>query len=142
LGATTRDWNNQSFWYSPWGKSGVHKGIDIFAPRGREVVAPVSGVVVFRGTLGLGGNVVAVLGPRWHLHYFAHLDRAIVRPFAFVSKGEGMGFVGNSGNAAGKPSHLHYAVLSLLPRPWQIVRGPQGWKRMFFMDPNTLLSAA
>ena len=29
-GATTADWNDHSFWYEPWGKSGVHKGIDIF----------------------------------------------------------------------------------------------------------------
>ena len=29
-GATPRDWNAKSFWYEPWGISGVHKGIDIF----------------------------------------------------------------------------------------------------------------
>ena len=31
-GATAADWNPQSFWYYPWGRSGTHKGIDIFAP--------------------------------------------------------------------------------------------------------------
>ena len=39
-GATPGDWNRRSFWYGPWGKSGVHKGIDIFAKQGTNVVAP------------------------------------------------------------------------------------------------------
>jgi hypothetical protein len=40
-GASVRDWNPRAFWYEPWGASGVHKGIDIFAPRGRPVIASV-----------------------------------------------------------------------------------------------------
>lgn len=37
--ATTSDWNKDTFWHEPWGASGVHKGIDIFAPKGRHVLA-------------------------------------------------------------------------------------------------------
>jgi murein DD-endopeptidase MepM/ murein hydrolase activator NlpD len=140
-GATSRDWNQQSFWYEPWGASGVHKGIDIFALAGRPVVSPVSGVVVFQGRLRLGGNVVAVLGPKWRLHYFAHLRASNVEAFQFVGKGAPIGSVGTSGNAAGKAPHLHYAVLSLLPRPWQAAFGTQGWKRMFFVDPGNMLNS-
>ncbi|GAB6140921.1 hypothetical protein JCM14076_16500 [Methylosoma difficile] len=33
-GATAADWHPQSFWYHPWGRSGTHKGIDIFARSG------------------------------------------------------------------------------------------------------------
>jgi hypothetical protein len=62
--ASPSDWNGKSFWYEPWGASGVHKGIDIFAPAGRPVVAPVSGLVVSRGRLDLGGNVMVLLGPK------------------------------------------------------------------------------
>jgi peptidoglycan LD-endopeptidase LytH len=62
LGATKNDWNPASFWYEPWGASGVHKGVDIFAPVGQPVIAPVSGVVLYHGTLGIGGNVVLMLG--------------------------------------------------------------------------------
>jgi peptidoglycan LD-endopeptidase LytH len=138
-GATSRDWNQESFWYEPWGKSGVHKGIDIFAPSGRPVIAPVPGIVVYSGQLGMGGNVVAVLGPKWRIHYFAHLSSNYVGAFDYVSRSEVIGSVGTSGNAAGKPPHLHYAVLSVIPLPWRATTQAQGWKRMFFVDPGQVL---
>jgi murein DD-endopeptidase MepM/ murein hydrolase activator NlpD len=138
-GATARDWNAKAFWYEPWGASGVHKGIDIFAPEGRPVIAPVHGIVIFRGNLRLGGNVVAVLGPRWRIHYCAHLRSSNVRPLQWVRKGAVLGVVGTSGNAAGKAPHLHYAILSLLPRPWAFSTATQGWKRLFFVDPGTVI---
>lgn len=140
LGATARDWNPKAFWYEPWGASGVHKGIDIFAREGRPVIASVHGVVVFRGQLKSGGNVVAVLGPKWRLHYFAHLRDTNVRMFEWLGKGETLGTVGTSGNAAGKAPHLHYAVLSLVPRPWKATTQTQGWKKMFFVDPGRLVT--
>ena len=138
-GATVRDWNPRAFWYEPWGASGVHKGIDIFAPQGRPVIAAVPGIVIFRGQLKLGGNVVAVLGPKWRLHYFAHLRDSNVHLFEWVAKGERLGSVGTSGNAAGKAPHLHYAVLSLVPRPWKATAQTQGWKKVFFVDPGALI---
>ena len=134
-GATTRDWNPKSFWFEPWGASGVHKGIDIFAPRGRPVVAAVPGIVLYDGQLGIGGNVVAVLGPKWRIHYYAHLDEGKRSARLFVARGTPIGAVGTSGNAAGKPPHLHYAVISLIPLPWLHSSAPQGWKKMFFIDP-------
>lgn len=137
--ASRRDWNQKSFWYEPWGASGVHKGIDIFAPSGRPVIAPVYGTVVFRGHLRLGGNVVAVLGPKWRIHYFAHLRSSNVRPLEFVSAGDKLGAVGTSGNAAGKAPHLHYAILQVIPRVWKVTQQTQGWKRMFFVDPGEVI---
>lgn len=137
--ATKSDWNPKSFWYEPWGKSGVHKGIDIFAPTGRAVVAPVHGLVVFRGHLGIGGNVVAVLGPKWRIHYFAHLQSSSVFLLQPVAPGTLLGKVGTSGNAAGKSPHLHYAILQLIPRIWAATKQTQGWKRMFFIDPGHVL---
>lgn len=141
-GASARDWHPQSFWYEPWGASGVHKGIDIFAPKGRAVRSTTPGIVLFRGELARGGKVVAVLGPQWRLHYYAHLNQSSTTPLALLAAGAPIGEVGDSGNAAGKPPHLHYTVLSLLPRPWQATRQTQGWKRMFFVDPQTLLQRA
>lgn len=137
-GASAKDWNPKSFWYEPWGVSGVHKGIDIFAPQGRKVVAATPGVVIYRGTLGQGGKVVAVLGPKWRIHYYAHLA-SFGDELLFVASGSQIGAVGTSGNAAGKQPHLHYTVLSLFPLPWRYSTGTQGWRKMFYLDPGVVL---
>ncbi len=55
-GATRADWHPRSFWHHPWGASGAHKGIDIFAPEGRPVLAATSGLVLRSGIHGAGGN--------------------------------------------------------------------------------------
>lgn len=136
LGANSDDWNEDSFWFEPWGESGVHKGIDIFKKRGTAVVAASSGVVVYRGQLRLGGNVVVVLGPKWRMHYYAHMDSINVQSGIVVRAGEKIGTVGSSGNAAGKDPHLHYVIRSLVPNPKRYRAGTQGWKRMFYLDPG------
>jgi murein DD-endopeptidase MepM/ murein hydrolase activator NlpD len=138
-GAKKNDWNPKSFWYFPWGPSGVHKGIDIFAKEGAPVLSAVPGFVLFTGTLGLGGNVVGVLGPKWHIHYYAHLAEIRTTGWHFVSKGEMLGTVGTSGNAVGKPPHLHYAIVTPVPYPWRIDRSVQGWRKMFYLDPIDFL---
>ena len=139
-GASVKDWNSKSFWYEPWGASGVHKGIDVFAPQGKSVISAVPGIVLYQGQLGIGGNVVAVLGPKWRIHYYAHLASANPAPL-FLGRGEKLGVVGTSGNAAGKPPHLHYSVVSLIPLPWRFSSDTQGWKKMFFLDPGALLKS-
>lgn len=138
--AGPRDWNAQSFWYEPWGLSGVHKGIDIFAPKGRDVVSTTYGIVLFRGDIAMGGNVVVALGPKWRLHYYAHLDTTQAGFFSLLAPGTSIATVGDSGNAAGKPPHLHYTVLSLLPLPWRATAQTQGWKRMFYLDPGPIVN--
>ena len=134
--ATSRDWNANSFWYAPWGKSGVHKGIDIFAKKGTPVIASTSGLVVYTGNISMGGNVVAVLGAKWRIHYYAHLQNINAKTWDFAGKGDIIGSVGDSGNAAGKPPHLHYSVMSLVPYPWRVSTETQGWKKMFMLNPN------
>ena len=74
-GASQKDWNSQSFWYHPWGRSGVHKGIDIFAKEGTPVIAATSGLVIYSGTAELGGNVVLILGSRWRFYYLRPLTK-------------------------------------------------------------------
>lgn len=134
--ATPQDWNQHSFWHSPWGKSGVHKGIDIFAKYGTPVLSSVGGLVVFTGNIDMGGKVVAVLSPQWRLHYYAHLQNINTATLSWASQGEEIGKVGDTGNAAGKPPHLHYSVVSLIPNPTNITTELQGWKRMFYMNPQ------
>ena len=139
-GGTPADWNPHSFWHRPWGRSGVHRGIDIFAPRGRGVVAATSGLVLFSGTLRDGGKVVAILGPKWRVHYYAHLDAHETAAWRWVNRGEEIGTVGTTGNAAGKPPHLHYAVITQIPYPWRYRPERFGWDRMFYLDPHELLT--
>lgn len=139
-GATKNDWNHATFWYDPWGKSGVHKGIDIFGLKGTHVLAPISGVVLFTGNISLGGNVVAILGPKWKIHYLAHLEKVDTTTLQTVGRGDKVGTLGDSGNAVGKQPHVHYSIISLLPYPWLFSMEKQGWKKMFFMNPHEVLS--
>lgn len=137
--ATAADWNPQSFWYEPWGPSGVHKGIDIFGDPGTDVLSTTDGIVLFAGQISRGGNVVLVLGPKWRLHYFAHLQSIAISPLQPVAAGEVIGALGDSGNAKGKPPHLHYSIVSLIPAPWAMDGATQGYKKAFYIDPDAYL---
>lgn len=135
VGATKSSYNQESFWYYPWGKSGTHKGVDIFAKTGTPIVSSTSGLVVYTGKISMGGNVIAVLGPKWRIHYYAHLDTINTSAFSFVGHNDTIGAVGTSGNAKGKPPHLHYTIATLIPYVWRIDKSPQGAKKMFFLNP-------
>jgi len=138
--ATKSDWNSVAYWYGPWGKSGVHKGIDIFSSKGTKVIATTSGLIVYQGVLGIGGRVIILLGPKWRLHYYAHLENIDVHIGDLVSSADIIGTVGDSGNAMGKAPHLHYSIVTLIPYVWQIDASQQGWKKMFFLDPGRYLT--
>jgi len=139
-GASKADWNKDTFWYEPWGNSGVHKGIDIFAKKGTEVVASSNMLILYRGSLSNGGNVVVGLGPKWRIHYFAHLQQIDRTAGRLLQVGQIIGSVGDSGNARGKPAHLHYSIFTLLPRPWAIDSSTQGYKKAFYINPIEYLS--
>ena len=134
-GAGDNDYNHQSFWYYPWGKSIVHKGVDIFAKKGTPVKSSTYGLVLAAGELGKGGKLVLVLGPKWRLHYYAHLNEIKVSALTFVSHKSIIGTVGNTGNAATTPSHLHYGIATMIPYPWRIDGSKLGWQKMFYLNP-------
>ena len=115
------------------------KGIDIFAKQGTPVLSAVSGMVIFTGNIDMGGNVVAVIWPKWRIHYYAHLSIINTHMFGWAGKGEQIGNVGMTGNATGKPAHLHYSVMTLVPNPLEITNETQGWKCMFYINPNRIL---
>ncbi|MDQ7050612.1 MAG: M23 family metallopeptidase [Enterobacterales bacterium] len=73
--ATISDWNKNSFWYEPWGKSVTHKGIDVFANKGSPALSASDGIVLYTGKLKYGGKVVIILGPKWRVHYFCPLRK-------------------------------------------------------------------
>jgi murein DD-endopeptidase MepM/ murein hydrolase activator NlpD len=141
-GATQADWNSKSFWCRPWGKSGVHKGIDIFAKEGTPVIAACSGIVVSAESNQDGGNVVSVMGPKWRVHYYAHLKSIKVGTGEFVTRGKEIGTVGTTGNATGKPPHLHYAIITQIPYIWLFKMEKYGIDRMFYLNPHEMLTHA
>lgn len=139
VGASKSDWNKKSFWFEPWGTSGVHKGIDIFGKLGTGVTSTTDGIVVYTGELQKGGKVVIVLGPKWRFHYFAHLNTVDTSAFSLVGSGDLIGTLGDSGNAKGKQPHVHYSIVRLIPAPWAIDSSSQGYKKSIFIDPGLYL---
>lgn len=141
VGATVSDYHPQSFWYYPWGTSVTHKGVDIFAKKGTPVRSayPVE-LVLFAGNMpGKSGNCVVTLAPGWRLHYYAHLDEVTTHPFAL---GGQVGTVGNTGNAAKTPSHLHFGSATIYPRLWAIDSSPHGFFKCFYINPIPQLNKA
>ena len=91
------------------GKRAFHKGVDIVAPRGTEVLAPADAVVLKAGRLPGYGNVVYLSHSKGLTSRYAHLQSFSVKPGQRVSRGEVIGQVGNTGRSLG--AHLHYEVL-------------------------------
>lgn len=139
-GASTKDWNINSFWAYPWGTSITHKGIDIFKERGTNVVSATHGIVIYTFEGGKGGKSVMVLGPKWRFHYYAHLDEINTTILFPIKRGTKIGTVGDTGNAKGKPPHLHYAITTPFPyfKRWDS-EAVQGWKKIFYLNPDDWL---
>lgn len=107
-----------------------HEGIDIFAPRRTAVVSATEGYVARMANGGLGGITVTVIGPAGWRHYYAHLDSwGPVREGQWVQPGTLLGYVGNTGNAALTPPHLHYGIYAEgggAINPYPLLRGGPG----------------
>ena len=103
-------------WGGPRDGGRQHEGQDIFAPVGTPVFAAAPGFVYRIGDQRRGGNVVVVVAAGGHRHYYAHLDGfADIREGQAVDVDTVLGYVGNSGNAAGTPPHLHFGVYTSEP---------------------------
>jgi murein DD-endopeptidase MepM/ murein hydrolase activator NlpD len=85
-----------------------HEGVDIFVRRLTPVLAVAAGRAMPRQD-ALGGNTVWLNTPGTS-YYYAHLDRVAVKDHQPVKVGDVLGYVGNTGNADGMPSHLHFGV--------------------------------
>lgn len=111
VGIRSRDLDDS--WHAPRdGGSRVHKGIDIFAPKGTEIVAVADGIVSYIGDQKLGGHCLWLTTENGASFYYAHLDRWAPGLYEGmeVQAGDLLGFVGNTGNAKYTPSHLHFGV--------------------------------
>ncbi len=139
-GATKNSYNQNSFWAYPWGTSVTHKGVDIFAQEGTDIVSSTGGLVVYTGHLVKGGNAIIILGPKWRFHYYAHLKEIKTSFLTCTNRNELIGTVGTTGNAKGKAPHLHYTIKSIIPIPWRKDASIQGWKKMFYLNPVAYLN--
>jgi murein DD-endopeptidase MepM/ murein hydrolase activator NlpD len=91
---------------------GWHHGDDLFAPLGAPVLAVADGSVFSVGWNTIGGNRLWLRDRQGNLFYYAHLSA--FTPLAVngnkVNAGDVLGFVGNTGDAQGTPTHLHFEI--------------------------------
>jgi murein DD-endopeptidase MepM/ murein hydrolase activator NlpD len=102
--------NGPHSWRDDWGAfrsdTGFHEGNDVLAARGTPVVAPVGGTLQLKqGTIG--GNAFYLRGDDGNTYYGAHLDR-YVRDSGRIEAGIQIGVVGDTGDAKGGATHLHF----------------------------------
>ena len=134
-GANEKHWAKDDFWKCSWCKGNkIHYGIDIKYYKHTPIISASDGIVIYKGWLGNAGKDIIVLGPKWKLHSYAHLDAYSVPLFGYVRAGEKLGLLGLTGKTTGY--HLHYTVVSLLPRIWRFDTSYRGWQKMFLLDPS------
>ncbi|MCY4631095.1 MAG: peptidoglycan DD-metalloendopeptidase family protein [bacterium] len=85
---------------------GWHKGNDLIAPAGTPVLATESGRVEHRANR-IGGNSAYIFADSGNYFYNTHLSAYENVGAGWVPAGTVIGYVGDSGNAAGLP-HLHF----------------------------------
>ena len=95
-------------WGQPRSGGRRHQGNDILSPRGTPVVASVSGTVSPHNS-GMGGISYYLRGDDGNTYFGTHLD-SLSGASGRVSAGTVIGRVGNSGNARGGPTHLHFEI--------------------------------
>lgn len=114
-----------------------HWGNDILAPRGRRIRAPSAGLAVGHSDGWFGGNYVTVVGATGYVRN-GHLER--FGSLGNVKAGTVIGYVGDTGDAAGGPTHDHFEW-----HPWVVPtplhRAPTGFTRiMDAIDPFPFLN--
>lgn len=122
----TDDWGN------PRSGGRHHGGTDLFAPRGTPIVAAVGGTVINEGDDGgKGGLRVWVKGDDGRFYYYAHMDSASTYAGAVVQAGAQIGTVGDSGDAKGGATHLHFGINTEGTRNTGVNPAEQGWINPF-----------
>lgn len=90
------------------GASSNHKGVDIAAPRGTPIIAPVDMTITKAGWQKGYGNTVWGTDASGNQHLFAHMSDYNAQVGQNIAAGGAIGSVGSTGNSTG--NHLHYGV--------------------------------
>src|SRR3954464_7376743 len=111
VGISPRDLDDS--WHAPRdGGSRLHKGIDIFAHRGAEVVAVTDGIISYIGDQPKGGHCLWLTTENGKSFYYAHLDHwaAGIYEGMELQSGDRLGYVGTAGNAIPPPPHPPFQI--------------------------------
>lgn len=87
----------------------VHRGIDIGAPMGSNVLAAEAGTVVTAGYNGSYGYYVTINHGGGYVTLYAHNSRLLVSKGDTVKRGQVIAKVGSTGNSTGP--HIHFEVM-------------------------------
>lgn len=88
-----------------------HEGLDILAPSGTPIVTPTEAVVIRIGDGSGSGTYVSTANPGGEMFVYMHLDAvADIETGDTLAVGDVIGYVGNTGNAADGPAHLHLEI--------------------------------
>lgn len=86
----------------------IHKGIDIAALKGTDVLAAAGGTVVKAASKKGYGNLIVTDHGNGFESWYAHLDDLLVAEGQTIKKGQVIGHVGSTGNSTGP--HLHFEI--------------------------------
>ncbi|MEO0430714.1 MAG: peptidoglycan DD-metalloendopeptidase family protein [Cyanobacteria bacterium J06656_5] len=95
---------------NPFGGYGYenHEGIDFVGPYGTDIVAAADGVVERSEYYGGYGETVTVDHGYGYETLYAHLSKRAVKVGEKVTRGDVVGYLGNTGRSTGP--HLHYGI--------------------------------
>jgi murein DD-endopeptidase MepM/ murein hydrolase activator NlpD len=106
-----------------WGTT--HQGLDIAAPIGTPIHAPLAGTVISSGPAQGFGLWVRLRHADGTVTVYGHINRSLVSVGQVVAAGQLIAEVGNRGQSTGP--HLHIGVMVngayINPRPWLDQRG-------------------
>lgn len=86
-----------------------HKGVDIPAPKGSDIMAFNDGVVTFTGVKNGYGKTVVVQQIDGRDALYAHMSSYVVKVGDAIKRGDHIGHVGRTGRATG--FHLHFELI-------------------------------
>lgn len=90
------------------GKPDWHKGIDLAAKEGSDVIAVAAGVVTWAGKRYGYGNLVEINHGKGYLTRYGHSKEVLVKVGDTVEKGQVVATVGSTGRSTGP--HVHFEV--------------------------------
>ncbi len=89
----------------------THEGLDLMAVKSAPIVSPTRAVVLGKGIWAGAGNYVSTANPGGETFVYMHLDQpSQLNDGDVLQPGDLIGYVGNTGNAAGGATHLHFEI--------------------------------